>query len=94
MVYMGRTHNRDMKPTKIDKTIANIIIKKHNYEAETTGPITAYTTWVVVEDESTTVGFIAETDSKTSFVEFRDCIAEVVAKYRVRGKVVNPFRIV
>ena len=91
---MGRTHNRDMKPTKSDKTIANIIIKKHNYEVEEQGPITAYTTWVLVDDESTEVTFIAETNSKTSAVEFRDQIAEVVAKYRVRGKVVNPFRIV
>ena len=91
---MGRTHNRDMKTTKMDRTIANIIINKHNYEVVEKYPVAQYTTWVIAEDESTEVVFVGEIESKVNAVEFRDSIAEVVAKYRARGKVVNPFRIV
>lgn len=75
----------------MDKTIAQIIIKKGQYETETTGPVTQYTTWVIAEDESTEIAFIGETNSKINAVQFRDAIAEVVAKYRKQGKVVNPY---
>ena len=83
--------NKGMNTTKIDRTIANIMIKKGQFEVEDNGKIVAYTTWIVVDDSSTEVAFIGESKSDKNTIEFRNHIATVIAKYRRKGKVVNPF---
>jgi hypothetical protein len=79
------------RTTKMDRTIANIMINKDHFEIEDNGTLTTYTTWVIVDDESTQVMFMGVSKNETNMIQFRDTIAETVAKYRIRGKVVNPY---
>ena len=75
----------------MDKTVANIMIKKGHFEIEDNGTIATYMTYVMVDDESTEVVFCGESKSTVNMVQFRDHIADIVAKYRRRGKIVNPY---
>ena len=79
------------RTTKMDRTIANIFIKKGYYETEISHPVIQYTSWVISENESTEVVFVGEINSEINTVEFRNAIAETIADFRTRGIIVNPY---
>lgn len=71
--------------------MANMIIKKGKFAIENNGKIDQMWANIVTEDEVTQVCFIVETKKEDKMNAFRDQLAQYIADYRSKGKIVNPF---